>query len=114
MDKLVKRVTVVQGSGEHRQANVVYRSEEEEEEAPGLDRFEKAVRHMLKAQVIGAQEAYQRHLASAGKGGTAWLFDEPENLRRASRKAMKEVRKASPFRLMKFDEDENEDEDDTR
>ena len=32
MDKLVKRVTVVQGSGENRQANVVYKSDDEDDE----------------------------------------------------------------------------------
>jgi Family of unknown function (DUF6312) len=110
MDKLVKRVTVVQGSGENRQANVVYKSEDDEE-SPGLSRLEKTVRHMLKAQVIAAQEAYQRHLDSAGKGGNSWLYDEPKNLMKARQKAMKEMRKASPFKMMKFEEDEDEDED---
>ncbi len=116
MDKLVRRVTVVQGSGEHRQANVVYTSHEDDDddelEIPRLSRLERSVRHMLKAQVIAAQEAYQRHLDSAEKGGNAWVADVPKNLMRARRKAMKELRKASPFKLMKFDTDEDEDEGD--
>ena len=111
MDKLVKRVTVVQGSGENRQANVVYKSDDEEEGSPGLSQLEKTVRHMLKAQVIAAQEAYQRHVESAGKGGNSWLYEEPGNLMKARRKAMKEVRKASPFKLMKFGDDDDDDED---
>jgi hypothetical protein len=114
MDKLVKRVTVVQGSGDNRQTNVVYKSDEEDEPT-ALSQLEKTVRHMLKAQVIAAQEAYQRHIDSVGKGGSNWLYDEPKNLMRARRKAMKEMRKASPFKMMKFggddDEDEDEDED---
>ena len=110
MDKLVKRVTVVQGSGENRQTNVVYKSDEDDE-SPGLSRLEKTVRHMLKAQVIAAQEAYQRHVESAGKGGSSWLYEEPQNLMKARRKAMKEMRKASPFKMMKFGSDEDEDED---
>src|SRR5262249_28761946 len=77
MDKLVKRVTVVQGSGENRQANVVYKSSEDDDddafEIPRMSRLERSVRHMLKAQVIAAQEAYQRHLESAEKGGNTWI-----------------------------------------
>src|SRR5499427_3726020 len=104
MDKLVRRVTVVQGSGEHRQANVVYNSREDDDdddelEIPRMSRLERSVRHMLKAQVIAAQEAYQRHLDSAEKGGNAWIADAPRNLMKARRKAMKEMQKASPFKL---------------
>ena len=120
MDKSVRRVTVVQGSGENRQAKVEYKSDEDDDEAfgiPGLsmDKLEKSVRHMLKAQVIAAQEAYQRHMESVEKGGKSWLLDEPGNLMKARRKAMKEMRKAAPFKMMKFgadDDDEDEDEGD--
>jgi|Tabmets5t2r1_1033131.scaffolds.fasta_scaffold137337_1 hypothetical protein len=116
MDKLVRRVTVVQGSGEHRQANVVYSSDEDEDEDQEMPRFkglERSVRHLLKAQVIAAQEAYQRHLESVEKGGNSWLVEDPFNLMKARRKAMKEARKAAPFKLMKFEnEDEDEDEGD--
>ena len=115
MDKLVRRVTVVQGSGEHRQANVVYNSEEgddDDHETPRFKGLERSVRHLLKAQVIEAQEAYQRHLESVEKGGSSWLVEDPFNLMRARRKAMKEARKAAPsFKLMKFETDEDEDED---
>jgi hypothetical protein len=112
MDKLVKRVTVVQGSGENRQANVVYKSDADDDEMPGLGRMEKSVRHMLKAQVIAAQEAYQRHLDSVEKGGNTWLYEEPGNLMKARRKAMKEMRKGSPFKMMKFGSDDDKDDDD--
>jgi len=112
----VRRVTVVQGSGENRQAKVEYRSDEDEDEAfeiPGLsmDKLERSVRHLLKAQVIAAQEAYQRHLDSVEKGGKSWLLDQPGNLMKARRKAMKELRKASPFKMMKFGPDDDDDED---
>jgi hypothetical protein len=117
MDKLVRRVTVVQSSGDHREAQVVYNSEEEDDEdggSPRLTGLERSVRHLLKAQVIAAQEAYRRHIESVEKGGNSWLVDEPFNLMKARRKAMKEARKAAPFKLMKFegDEDENEKEGD--
>ena len=94
MDKLVKRVTVVQGSGQNRSANVVYESDEDDDS--GENKLERAIRHILKAQVIGAQEAYQRHLDSVAKGGKSWIFDEPSNLMKAQKKAMKEMRKAAP------------------
>jgi hypothetical protein len=113
MDKLVRRVTVVQRSGDNREATVVYNSEEDDEksETPRFEGLERSVRHLLKAQVIAAQEAYQRHLESVQKGGNFWLMEEPFNLMKARRKAMKEARKAAPFKLMKFEANEDEDED---
>jgi hypothetical protein len=114
MDKLVRRVTVVQGTGENRHANVVYKSDDEDDDETGMPRprrLERAVRHMLKAQVIAAQEAYQRHLDSVEKGGRSWMYEAPGNLMKARRKAMKEMRKASPFKMMKFEDDEDEDDD---
>lgn len=116
MDKLVKRVTVVQGSGDNRQANVVYKTDEDDEDfgGPKLSRIEKTVRHMLKAQVIAAQDAYQRHLDSVEKGGRSWIYDAPGNFMKARRKAMKEMRKSAPFGMpkMKFDDDDDEDDGD--
>ena len=113
MDRLVKRVTVVQGTGDNRQSNVVYRGDDEDDDeersSPRAKRLERMVRHMLKAQVIAAQDAYQRHLEAVEKGGNSWMVDAPGNFMRARRKAMKEMRKASPFKMMKFDEDEDED-----
>ena len=99
MDKIVRRVTVVEHSGHHREANTVYSStrDDEDEDTPHFSSLERSIRHMLKAQVIASQEAYQRHLDSAAKGGNAWLQDGPGNMMRARRKAMKEARRSSPF-----------------
>ena len=111
MDKLVKRVTVVQGSGDNRRTEVVYESEHEDDEnKPNLQRLENSLRHMLKAQVIAAQEAYQQHLASVEKGGMSWMTDAPGNLWKATRKAAKEAGRGASFGLFKFGEDEEEDE----
>jgi hypothetical protein len=108
MDKLVKRVTIVQGSGETRRTEVVYESEhEDEEDRPNLQGLERSIRHVLKAQVIAAQEAYQRHLSSAGKGGMAWMTEAPGNIVKATRKAAKEMRKSVPFGS-RSDEEEDE------
>ena len=109
MNKLVRRVTVVQGSGEHRQAKVAYESDDEDEDleespVPIFKPLERAVRHFLKAQVIAAQEAYQHHLESAKKGGHSWVVDDPINFMKARRKAVKEIRKAS-----KIDFDDEDD-----
>jgi hypothetical protein len=114
MDKLVKRVTVVHGSGEGRHAEVVYKTEEDEDEeefggGPNLRRLERSVRRMLKAQVIAAQEAYQRHIDSAEKGGKTWLYEAPNNFMKARRKAMKEMRKASPFHAKSESDEDEED-----
>jgi len=116
MEKSVRRVTVVQGSGENRQANVVYKTDEEEEGEPSLalNKLEKYIRTYLKAQVVGAQDAYQRHVDAVAKGGNSWILEEPFIMMKARRKAQKEMRKApSFFNLMKFgDDDEDEDEGD--
>src|SRR5271157_4670199 len=99
MDKLVRRVTVVHGSGEHRNAKVVYKHEDDFDDddegggRPSFKRLERTVRHMLKAQVIAAQDAYQRHLDAAAKDDNTWLADAPMNFIKSRRKALKELRK---------------------
>jgi hypothetical protein len=114
MDKSVRRVTVVHGTGEHRQANVVYKDDDDDDdidefpEGPRPSNIERHVRHLLKAQVIAAQDAYQRHLDSVEKGGKSWLFDAPGNFLRSRRKAAKEARKALPYEDAD-DEDEDKD-----
>ena len=108
MDKLVRRVTVVSGSGDHRSAQVAYRSDDDKDrdeffedlERPRSRRAERSMRHMLKAELIAAQNAYQRHLASVRKGGEEWIYDAPGNFLRSTRKAYREARKASPFGLL--------------
>jgi hypothetical protein len=98
MDKLVRRVTLVQGAGESRHATVVYESDDEDKEDDHesfLKPLERAVRHMLKADLVIAQEAYDRHVKSASRGKDRWLLDAPLNIINAQRKGMKEVRRAA-------------------
>jgi hypothetical protein len=121
MDKLVRRVTVVSGSGDHRSAQVAYRSDDDKDrdgdfddlERPRFRRAERSMRHMLKADLIAAQDAYQRHLASVEKGGEEWIYDAPGNFLRSTRKAYREARKASPFGLlgMRFNDYDADEED---
>jgi hypothetical protein len=115
MDRSVRRVTVVQASGDHRESKIVYDSEgdkdadDDVEEHPSFRRLERSVRHVLKGRVIEAQDAYQRHLDSVEKGGRSWMVDGPRNMMRARHKAMKEIRKASPFGFrVEIEEDEED------
>lgn len=101
MDKSVRRVTLVQGSGDNRVSKVVYDALEDGDGMPGapdLSKLERSVRHILKAQAIAAQEAYQQHVESAEKKeGASWLLDAPSTLLKINKKAMKELRKSMPF-----------------
>jgi hypothetical protein len=104
MDKLVRRVTVVQGGGENRHATIVYErdrdADDDDEDFEGDARsffrpLERAIRHILKAEVIMAQEAYNRHIKSAAHGRQQWLLDMPSNVLNAQRKGLKEIRRAA-------------------
>jgi Family of unknown function (DUF6312) len=104
MDKLVRRVTIVQRSGDVRTATVAYEHpEEREDEAVQSSTFlrpvERVVRHLAKASVIFVQEGYKRHLES-GERKNGWLLDAPSNILHAGVKAYNEARKAVPFRLL--------------
>ena len=107
MDSIVKRVTVVQGGGDTRRTEVIYETErDDEDDSPNFKRLERSMRSMLKAQLVAAQEAYQRHLDSAERGGTAWMKDAPGNFWKAGRKAVREMRKSMPFGRSHDDEEE--------
>jgi hypothetical protein len=116
MDKLVRRVTVVPRDGEHHKPKVVFESDDdyhdEDGGPPAFKGLERAVRHVLKAQVIAAQDAYQRHLDSTAKDDNSWLVDAPMNFIKSRRKALKEIRKAVPFGMPKmvFDDDNDDEE----
>ena len=95
-------MTVVQGAGENRQSKGRLKNDEDDDDYDGMprsSRLERAMRHMLKAQVIAAQEAYQRHLDFfVDKGGSSWMYEAPGNFMKARRKAMKELRRRPPSR----------------
>jgi hypothetical protein len=111
MDKSVRRVTLVQRDGDTRRSTVLYENNEEEDELdvryPSLER---AVRHLLKAELILSQEAYQRHLKSTSRRKSSWLLDEPSNILHAIDKAGREAAKAVSLRVGDEDEDEDENE----
>lgn len=104
MDKLVRRVTVIERSGDVRVATVAYEQQEQTgdetaQSSPILRPVERLVRRILKADVIFTQEQYRRHLDSARRKN-GWLFDAPSNILHAGVKAYNEARKAVPFKLL--------------
>src|SRR5438552_2653340 len=85
MDKLVRRVTVVEGAGENRREKVVYENHEDENVPfPSFERsfpsLESAVRYRLKLDLVRAKEAYARHIGSASRRKGGWLFGAPSRL----------------------------------
>jgi hypothetical protein len=110
LDNLVRRVTVVHGSGENCRTEVIYESgsSDEGEQPPSMQGLERSLRQLLKAQVVAAQEAYQRHLNSVEKGGMSWMTEAPRNMIGATFKAAGEVRKSMPFSLPGFGRTEDD------
>ena len=75
MDKTVKRVTVLEGEREGRQAKVVYDDPKVDESK--IPPVERAIRHVVNAALITAQVAYDSYLKRASEGKTNWLFQSP-------------------------------------
>jgi|SRR6516164_8921353 hypothetical protein len=73
MDKSVKRVTVVEGSGENRHSKIVYEGQPLVDEA-AMPPIERAVRHVVNAALITAQVAYDSYVKRAAEGKTDWVF----------------------------------------
>src|SRR5438067_5307196 len=79
MDKTVKRVTVLEGDRQNRQAKVVYDDPKTLDESK-LPPVERAVRHVVNAALITAQIAYDTYLKRASEGKTNWMFhSNPED-----------------------------------
>jgi hypothetical protein len=110
LDTLVRRITIVHGSGENRRTEVIYEtaSNDNGEQRPSMQSLERSMRQLLKAQVVAAQEAYQRHLHSVEKGGMSWMTEAPRNMIGATFRAVGEVRKSMPFGLPGFGSTEDD------
>ena len=56
LDNLVRRVTVVHGSGENRRTEVIYErdSNDDGEQQPSMQTLERSMRQLLKAQLVAA------------------------------------------------------------
>jgi uncharacterized protein DUF6312 len=104
MDKLVKRVTVIQRNGGENQPEAVAVYQE-----PRKDRakvsvltrpFEQGARRLLKAQIVFGEEALGRHEESNRRRRDGWLLEGPANVVESGRKALNKIRKGVPFKLL--------------
>lgn len=101
MDDVVRSVTVVQGSGAARQSEVIYWNKRWPQDDSSWETFERGVRRALKADMVRAQEAYERHTESVQDGKSMWWLDAPANIAKSLIKADKESRKAAPSKREK-------------
>ena len=102
MDSLVKRVTVIQRSGDTRQPVDVYeKARKKGRKVSVLTRpFAKAANRVVQANVIFGQELIRRSEESNRGRRDGWLLEGPANVIDSGRKAYNEGRKAVPFGLL--------------
>jgi hypothetical protein len=104
MDKLVKRVTVIERSGDDRQSQAVtvYQAPREGRGKVSVwtRPFERAARRLVRAQVIFGQEIMRRADESNRRRRDGWLLEGPANIVESGRQAYNEARKAVPFRIL--------------
>ena len=103
MDKLVRRVTVIDRSGDIPQATTVYkeqRTANEKKVSVWTRPFERAARRVATAEIIFAQELLRRHEESNRRRRDGWLLEGCANMAESGRKAYNEARKAVPFRIL--------------
>jgi hypothetical protein len=100
MAELIRRITVIQRSGDAVAPVTVYR-EPRKRKVSRLSRpVERAARRLVKAQVIFGEEVLRRHSRSNRRRRDGWLMDAPRNIIESGRKAYNEARKGVPFRLL--------------
>jgi hypothetical protein len=104
MDKLVKRVTVIDRSGGDRQPRTVTVYKEPRKDRPRVSiltrPFERAARRWARAQIIFGQELLRRQSESNRRRREGWLLEGPVNILESGLKAYNETRKADPFRVL--------------
>jgi hypothetical protein len=99
---LVRRVTVLNRSGEAVEAVTVHREQRRRPKVSGwTSPLESAARRLVRAQVVFGQEVLRRHNRSNRRRRDGWLLEAPANLIESGRKAFnEEIRKGVPFRLL--------------
>ena len=102
MDSLVKRITVIQRSGDKPEAVDVYEEpRKKRRKVSVLARpLERAARRLIKAEVVFGNELLRRGDESNRRRRDGWLLEAPANMVESGRKAYNQARKAVPFRLL--------------
>ena len=102
MDKLVRRVTVVQRSSDDPQAVAVFEQPRKKRRKVSVwtRPLERAARRLIQAEVIFGQELLRRGEESTRRRQDGWLLEAPANISESGRKAYNEARKAVPFGIL--------------
>lgn len=102
MDSLVKRVTVIQRSGDNAEPVEVYQEpRKKRRKVSVLARpLARAARRLVRAEVVFGNELLRRGEESNRRRRDGWLLEAPANMIESGRKAYNEARKAVPFRLL--------------
>ena len=96
MDKIVRRITVIQlggkGAAEVGSADTVYKKKgKKRKNSKGFSPFEKLARRVLKARKVFADEMLDRHERQSRKRKDGWLREAPRINLKAGRKAFKKL-----------------------
>lgn len=94
MDKIVRRITVIQlnGKGAEAGAETVYKKKgKKRKSSKGLSPLEKVARRVLKARKVFADEMLDRHERESRKRKDGWLREAPRINLKAGRKAFKKL-----------------------
>ena len=100
-EELIKRITVIQRTGETPEAVIAQKEPRRRRKTSVLTRpFERAARQLIRAQIIFGQEALRRHNRANRRRRDGWLLEGPAIIIESGRKAYNEARKAVPFRIL--------------
>ncbi len=96
MDKIVRRITVIQlsgkGAADGGSADTIYKKKgKKRKSTKGLSPFEKVARRVLKARKVFSDEMLERHEKESRKRKDGWLREAPGINIKAGRKAFKKL-----------------------
>jgi Family of unknown function (DUF6312) len=98
---LIRRITVIEHSGEDPQAVTVYRQPRKRQRVSVLLRpLHRAARRLVRSQVVFGNEILRRDTKANRRRRDGWLLEAPAIVFESGRKAYNEVRKAAPFKIL--------------